>query len=144
MLEGAVAPDQSRLVLNNDMNELGRMTQWILEVCTASGVSEKTAFALQLCLEEAVTNIMRHSESIGRASKIVMSIALERADVVLTIEDDGGPFDPTAFAARPRAQSLEQASVGGLGIGLMRRFAREIEYRRDTGHNHLRLTLPRA
>jgi serine/threonine-protein kinase RsbW len=143
MIECAVAPGQSGLVLDNNMTELGRMTQWILGVCKTAKLPEKTAFALQLCLEEAVTNIMRHSGASGRATKIVTNVAQDGADIVLAIEDDGGPFDPTKFAAGPRAQSLNEASVGGFGISLMRQFARRIEYWRSGGHNYLRLTLSR-
>jgi anti-sigma regulatory factor (Ser/Thr protein kinase) len=144
MIECADAPDRSDLVLGNDASELGRMTQWILGVCKTAALSEKTAFALQLCLEEAVTNIMRHGEGGARATEIVTNVALDDADIVLTVEDDGGPFDPTKFAAPQRAQSLDDASVGGLGICLMRQFARRIEYRRSGGRNQLRLTFSRA
>jgi serine/threonine-protein kinase RsbW len=125
------------------MTELERMTQWILAVCKTAELSEKTAFALQLCLEEAVTNIMRHGEASGRATEIVANVARDGTDIVLTVEDDGGPFDPTRFAARPRAQALDEASAGGLGIDLMRQFARRIEDRRRGGRNYLRLTVSR-
>jgi serine/threonine-protein kinase RsbW len=136
--------EQSDLVLRNDMSELERMTEWILGVCKRAELSEKAAFALQLCLEEVVTNIIRHGEASARATEIVTSVVRDGADIIMTIEDDGGPFDPTKFVARPRARSLEEASVGGLGISLMRHFARHIEYGRSGGRNHLRLTISGA
>jgi serine/threonine-protein kinase RsbW len=133
--------EQSDLVLRNDVSELERMTKWILGVCKTANLTEKPAFALQLCLEEVVTNIMRHGEASARATEIVTNIVRHGADIIITIEDDGGPFDPTKFVARPRVRSLEEASVGGLGIGLMRQFARDIEYWRSGTRNHLRLTI---
>ena len=52
--------EQSDLVLRNDMSELERMTEWILGVCKRAALYDKDAFAVQLCLEEVVKNIMRH------------------------------------------------------------------------------------
>ena len=87
---------------------------------------------------------MRHGEANGPATRIVANIVQDGNYIVMTIEDNGSPFDPTKFVARPRARSLEEASVGGLGISLMRHFARHIEYGRSGGRNHLRLTISGA
>jgi anti-sigma regulatory factor (Ser/Thr protein kinase) len=144
MIDCVDAPYRSFLVLRNDADEFARMTQWILRVCNAAGLATKTAFALQLCLEEAVTNIVEHGEGDARATEIVASVERDQADVVLTVEDDGGPFDSTKVAAPQRRQTLEDSPVGGLGIHLMRQFASGVEYRREGGRNHLRLTFSGA
>jgi anti-sigma regulatory factor (Ser/Thr protein kinase) len=119
------------------------MTQWAIAVCRTSGIRESSAFALQLCLEEAVTNIMRHGERGARATRIIANVEQDGSDLVLTIEDDGSPFDPTRFPTS-RARTLDEATRGGFGIGLMRRFARRVEYQRSRGRNQLRLTFARA
>jgi len=62
---------------------------------------------------------MRHGEANGPATRIVANIVQDGNYIVMTIEDNGSPFDPTKFAARPRAQSLDEAWLGGLGLVLM-------------------------
>jgi anti-sigma regulatory factor (Ser/Thr protein kinase) len=61
------------------------------------------------------------------------------------VEDGGVPFDPTTVAPRnpvPPA-SLEDATIGGLGLALVRRFARDLAYQRlANGRNRLGLTVP--
>jgi anti-sigma regulatory factor (Ser/Thr protein kinase) len=134
------APDRSSLRFANDRGELGRLTEWLLELCKSWRLADKTAFAIQLCIEESVANIMMHGKGDGRASEIVVSLDQRPGEVALTIEDNGAPFDPTVFEVRQPGQSLDETSVGGLGIKLMRQFADRIDYRRDHGCNQLRLT----
>jgi serine/threonine-protein kinase RsbW len=134
---------KGQLVLRNDPSELRRMAQWIIKFCNKAELSEKPAFALQLCLEEAVTNSMRHGEANAPATRIVANIVRDGNDIVMMIEDNGSPFDPTKFAVRPCAHSLDEASLGGLGLILMRHFAHRIEYERIGGLNRLSVKVSR-
>jgi anti-sigma regulatory factor (Ser/Thr protein kinase) len=137
-------PKQFDLVVRNDESELGRMTGWIIEVCKTAELSETNAYAVQLCLEETASNIMRHGEASARATEIAVKLVRNGADTIMTIEDNGSPFDPTKFVVQPRAQPIKEASVGGFGINLMRQFASHIEYQRGGGRNNLRLTFSHA
>ena len=54
----AMSPLQlSRLLLRKDVAELERLAGWI-EGFTRQGTSPDVSFAVQLCLEEAVANII--------------------------------------------------------------------------------------
>jgi serine/threonine-protein kinase RsbW len=140
MIDCVAVSYRSSFALRNDASELSSMTEWIVGACKAAGISDKTSFALQLCLEEAVANIMEHSRGEARAREIIASIVREASDIVLTVEDDGAQFDSTQVAAPRREHTLADAPVGGLCIPLMRKFASSIEYRRKDGGNQLRLT----
>jgi serine/threonine-protein kinase RsbW len=134
------APYRSAVVQRVGAGNLEGFTQWILEACAAAHLPEKTAFAVQLCLDEAVANILQYGAGGTRASEIAAALERTDAGVVLDIEDDGVAFDPTAFVVPPRAADLENLPVGGLGIHLMRGFARRMVYSRTGGRNRLRLT----
>jgi anti-sigma regulatory factor (Ser/Thr protein kinase) len=138
------ATDRSSIRIENDRGEVARLTEWLLELCKSWRLADKVAFAIQLCVEETVANIMMHGKGDGRASEIVVSLDQRPGEVSLTIEDNGAPFDPTAFEVRQPGQNLDETSVGGLGIKLMRQFADRIDYHRDHGRNQLRLTFANA
>ena len=148
MTESATAPYKSTMVMRNDPGELGKLTQWIIEACAAAHIPEKTSFAVQLCLDEAVANILQQAEQHreqqgeGGARASAISASLERGDagVWLDIEDDGEAFDPTVVAPPAPAPTLELLPVGGLGIHLMRQYSSCMEYSRSGGRNRLRLT----
>jgi serine/threonine-protein kinase RsbW len=127
-----------RLELRADLSELRRLAEWIKarapQVLSADGL-----FAVQLCLEEAVANIIMHGG--GKGDRLEIAIELERngGTLVARIEDTGCEFDPTQFPSRSVTQSLEKAKVGDCGIHLMRCFARGMHYERQQGRNRLTL-----
>ena len=127
-----------RLVLRNDVAELQRLAGWI-EGFARQGMSTDVSFALQLCLEEAVANIIMYGAA--RDDRLEIAVELERngGTLVARIEDNGRQFDPTRAPPPAVAASLEQAKVGDLGIHLMRSFASGMDYERRDGRNRLTL-----
>jgi len=48
------------LVVRAEMAELGRVGNWTNEVAERLDLPRSTLFAIQLCCEEAVSNVVRH------------------------------------------------------------------------------------
>jgi serine/threonine-protein kinase RsbW len=107
---------------------------------TPQVIAADTLFAVQLCLEEAVANIIMHGGG-AKDDRLQIAVALERngGTLVACIEDSGREFDPTQFSPPSVAKSLEEAKVGDLGIYLMRSFASDMHYERRDGRNRLTL-----
>lgn len=128
--------DSERLVLRNDLAELERLAGW-LEDWARENVSPAVSFAVQLCLEEAVANVIMY----GGTDRLEIAVEVERNDgaLVALIEDNGRQFDPTQAPAPSRATSLQDATIGDLGIHLMRSFASGMHYERRNGRNRLTL-----
>jgi anti-sigma regulatory factor (Ser/Thr protein kinase) len=127
-----------RLVLRNDVAELQRLTGW-LERLAQQGMSSDVSFAVQLCLEEAVANIIMYGAARGDRLEIAVELERNGGTLVARIEDNGRQFDPTRAPPPAVAASLEQAKVGDLGIHLMRSFASGMDYERRDGRNRLTL-----
>ena len=129
--------DVSHLVLHNRLAELRRLAAWI-ERWTQEGAPPNVSFALQLCLEEAVANVIMYGQTDG---ELKIAIELERlgGTVVARIQDNGQPFDPTQVASHPLPSTLKEANIGNLGIHLVRRFASRVDYVRRHGRNCLTL-----
>jgi len=133
-----VNSEASRLVLRKDVAELKRLAGWI-EGFTQERTSPDVSFAVQLCLEEAVANIIMYGAR--RDDPLEIAVELERngENLVARIEDNGRQFDPTQAPPPVSARSLEEAKVGELGIHLMRSFATGMDYERRDGRNRLTL-----
>jgi anti-sigma regulatory factor (Ser/Thr protein kinase) len=127
-----------RLVLRNDVAELKRLAGWI-EGFAGQGMSPDVSFAVQLCLEEAVANIIMYGAA--KDDRLEIAVELERngGTLVARIEDNGRQFDPTRAPPPSVAMSLEEARIGDLGIHLMRSFASGMDYERRDGRNRLTL-----
>jgi anti-sigma regulatory factor (Ser/Thr protein kinase) len=130
--------DARRLVLRNDLAELQRLAGWI-EGWAQRGVSADVSFAVQLCLEEAVANVIMYAGA--KDSRLEIAVEVERSGTTLVarIEDNGRHFDPTQVPPRSVAASLDEASVGDVGIHLIRSFASGMNYERLEGCNRLTL-----
>jgi anti-sigma regulatory factor (Ser/Thr protein kinase) len=130
--------EAGRLVLRNDLAELDRLAGWI-EGWMQHGVSTDVSFAIQLCLEEAVANVIMYGGAKGDRLEILVELERNGGTLVARIEDTGRQFDPTQVPSPSLTTSLEEAKVGDLGIHLVRSFASGMDYERRDGRNRLTL-----
>ncbi|MBN8928798.1 MAG: hypothetical protein BGO51_27970 [Rhodospirillales bacterium 69-11] len=115
---------------------LAELGPWVDTLCARFRLAAESEYALRLCLEEVVANIVMHAGAAG--TPIALCVRLEPGSMTARIEDEGAPFDPT------RAQPPDiLPKEGGRGLGLLQCYARAITYRRDAGRNCLTLTLAR-
>jgi anti-sigma regulatory factor (Ser/Thr protein kinase) len=126
------------LRVRNDLNELTRLAHWLNTCAEQHSIPEQTAQHVDLCIAEAVTNIMTHGFADEGTHEIALSLEQQGKDVVLQIEDDGVAFDPTAAEPPPLA-TLDSTRIGGWGMRIVRRFSDEVRYRRIDGRNCLTL-----
>jgi anti-sigma regulatory factor (Ser/Thr protein kinase) len=97
-----------------------------------------------LVFEEIVNNISRYAFSDGREHLIEVLGRLSESELALTFDDGGRPFDPRNLPAPKQPQSLEEATIGGRGIMLVKSVAKRLDYERTAGgHNRLTVTLDR-
>ena len=67
--------------------------------------------------------------------EILFRLWREQSRVIVAIEDDGQPFDPTAQAEPDTTAGIAERSIGGLGIHFIRKTMNAMGYRRDNGRN---------
>jgi anti-sigma regulatory factor (Ser/Thr protein kinase) len=131
-------PESRRLLLHNDLGELQRLAAWI-DGWAQQDLSSDLSFAVQLCLEEAVANVIMYGAGGRDGLEIAVEVEDDGATLVARVVDNGRPFDPTEAPRPPMASSLAQAKIGNLGIHLMRSFASSMQYERRDGRNQLTL-----
>ena len=130
--------ETKRLILRNELAELTRLAGWI-EGFVRHGVSSDLSFAIRLCLEEAVANVIMYGAARGDRLEIAVELERNGGTLVARIEDDGRHFDPTEVPPPPPVTSLEDTKIGHLGVHLMRSFASGLRYERLNGRNRLTL-----
>ncbi|MBI1817817.1 MAG: ATP-binding protein [Deltaproteobacteria bacterium] len=125
--------------LRNHLEELNRLHPFVAQFCDAGGLPSNDAFALSLALDELVTNVIVHGYGDHAEHEIQVALSMAGGDVVVEMEDDARPFDPTQPTAVDLAADLEHRKVGGLGLHFVQRAMDEMTYRRTGRHNHLRI-----
>jgi serine/threonine-protein kinase RsbW len=127
-----------RLDLLSRMSDLAQVSSWIEQLALRHTIPASTQFAMNLCLEEVLSNIIRHGY-IGRPDRSIgVRFTSPRENYfVFVVEDQAPPFNPVESPELPPISALETAPVGGQGIRLLRRFADALEYQSTPNGNRL-------
>src|SRR5450631_2324127 len=117
------------LTLRSRMSELARISPWIEHLATQDAIPGETQFAINLCLEEALSNIMRHGYAGAPNRQIAILYSIPQTGVfVFVIDDQAPPFNPVTALEPPIPVSLDDTSVGGQGLRLLKHFADTLKY----------------
>jgi anti-sigma regulatory factor (Ser/Thr protein kinase) len=138
---------EPRLTIQSQIEEVARLWPWVEALAAEYSISNKTQFAMHLCLEEVVSNIIRHGYGSQQNQPITISFAAAGTDYVEFIVDDHAPpFDPllqTPIEEAVAISSIEQLEPGGQGIRLMKKFAHGLAYQRLPDGNRLTIRFAR-
>ena len=103
---------------------LAGIREFILSSTEGSALDRRERFRLMMAVDEAATNIIMYSGSVG--IKIECRIYRDRAVVLL--RDRGVAFNPLEAPAPEVDRPLEEREVGGLGIFFVRNLTDGAEY----------------
>jgi serine/threonine-protein kinase RsbW len=126
-----------------DIEALGEVFEFLKDFVGGAKVDEKTAFCINLVVEELFTNMVRHNE--GGGDRI--SVSIERVDDRLHLElvdTDVDAFDPRTAATPPIDASIEERRPGGLGIYLVKKMVDDLKYDYETDHRRMRVTVTKT
>jgi serine/threonine-protein kinase RsbW len=128
-----------------DPEEFSQASAWMADVGRANGMPTEEISRLDICMNEALSNVLAHGESPGTRSTVDIRFELQHqgalATAVLTVIDVCKPFNPLSHVTRPPPSRIEEAEPGGLGIAMMRVYADEIRHQFLDGRNELGFTV---
>lgn len=123
--------------LKNNLRELEKLSQVVNEFGEANHLSPKVVYALNLSLDEIITNIIYYGYDNTKEHHIIIRISLKDEELTAEVEDAGRPFNPLEAAKPDLAKPLEERQVGGLGIHLIMNLMDTVEYKRQGNKNLL-------
>ncbi|WP_292368746.1 ATP-binding protein [Methanoregula sp. UBA64] len=131
-----VPPD---IVIPSHLEEIPRISAELEQCMQSMGFSDDQILDLQLAVEEAITNVIKHGyeETPG-----TITIRCTRGDdeIAIEISDSAPAFDPLSVPEPDTSADIDQRGIGGLGIFLIRRVTDSATYRYEQGKNILTLT----
>ena len=122
------------------MQEVPKLAAFVDEVCEAVGMDMSTTMQMNLAIEEAVVNVMEYAYPQGETGEVTIEVSVADGLLDINIIDSGAPFDPTQKSDPDTSLPVEERSIGGLGIFLVRQVMDTVSYRRDNGKNILTFT----
>lgn len=127
------------IVLSNDLKELERLGAFLRSLSGTMDMDDQTLFQVNLVCDELVTNIILYgyTPEEARIHTIRIDMGLVADGWELRITDRGVPFNPL-LKSSPRVDlSVEDRSIGGLGIHFVKQVMNDIAYERLNEENIL-------
>jgi serine/threonine-protein kinase RsbW len=104
----------------------------------ANGLPEPQVYVVNLALDELIANAVTHGFADVANSRMDIELRVEEGTLVLSLTDNGAPFDPTRYSEPADTESpLEQRSIRNLGLHLVKSLADRVTYEFTGGRNHL-------
>ncbi len=134
-------PTPDTLTLRPDDHTQAQALAWLQTQAQRRAWPQRTLFALQLCLEEALANVLMHgfADPPRDTDSIELQLHENGEQVTLQLRDNGPAFDPTRAAPPTLAASVDEAVAGGHGLRLMRHYLHDLAYERVGQYNQLSL-----
>lgn len=117
---------EGKLVLPSLLEEIRRAEDAVLGAAAACGYGEHDRFAIQLALEEAISNAIRHGNCCDPCKRVIVEYLVDPDAIRISIEDEGGGFRPDTVPDPTRDENLDKPY--GRGVMLMRVYMSEIHY----------------
>jgi len=134
----------SRLTIKNHSADILAMADWLSLVFNQNNLSTDLLYKFDLCANEAVTNIISYAFDDTVEHKITINFSNNGSNVSLEIIDYGKPFNPLEKTPHIQPKTIEDASIGGLGIDLIRHYMDACCYQRKEDKNVLTITFTKV
>lgn len=93
-----------------------------------AGLNERAAYAVQMAVDEACSNIIEHAYGGEGRGVIECTCRIDDDGLTIVLRDYGCFFDPTRVPDPNLQAGLEDRSNGGLGLYFMRRLMDEVHF----------------
>ena len=140
----SVLDSVAELLLPAKESEVRHASTWLDSACRERGVPPEQINRLDICLNEALANIIFHTGGACLSPNIRLHLDVQLGQSIneasITISDTCPPFDPLAVVLKPRSQTLAEVEPGGLGLTLIRTYSDKLSYRYNEGCNQLKFS----
>ena len=120
-----------------DLREVDRLNRVIRQFGDLHEVPSRVLYAVNLALDEVVTNVVRHAFKDAKEQEVIARVTATPSEVTTEVSDTGRAFNPLDVPPPNLDAPLSERTLGGLGIHLVRSLMDSIEYRRDGEKNVL-------
>jgi sigma-B regulation protein RsbU (phosphoserine phosphatase) len=121
---------------------LGAITEFVRTGALQANLPEERIAELDLLVDELIMNVCNHAYPDGRPGDVTVTYSVPAAgELSVEVADQGVEFNPLTATPPDLTLDLEARPIGGLGIHLVKAFAKSLTYRREQDWNRLTFAL---
>jgi serine/threonine-protein kinase RsbW len=127
--------DKLAFVISPERDNRREVQNRILEAVKANGFDGQNFFAINLALEEALTNAIKHGNRHHPGKKVIVEAKVTPKKFEITIEDEGEGFNRKSVPDPTIIENIEKCS--GRGILLIEAYMTRVSW--DRGGRRLKM-----
>lgn len=116
-------------------------SEWLEQVASEHDLPAEQIFRLDLCLNEALGNIIFHGGPSAQEAPVLLGLNVSsdygHGQAALSVSDTGIPFNPLTAMPEHQAATLADATPGGLGLAMITGYCDRLDYDFRDGRNNL-------
>ena len=125
--------------INAELENIGFVRQSLGNLREKYKLSQNLIYKVQLAVEEAITNIIRHGYEGRKSGRIRLEISVHHFSLRVIVIDRGREFDLRRVGKPDLHQYVQVGKIGGLGIMMIKNLIDCIDYRITERGNELYL-----
>lgn len=116
-------------------NQVSNIRDDALRFAKQAGIDGEDLYDIQIAIGEALSNAVKHGSPVIGKSRISIGCEIVDGSFVVTVSDEGGPFDDKCIP-EPEFQELPEC---GLGVYLMKQLMDHVEFSRNEAGNSVKM-----
>ena len=129
------------LAAATDLAEIDRINTLFQQFADERGMPTGVGQKVSIVFDELLNNIISYGFSDDEEHHIEIVVAYQPDELVITVTDDGIPFNPFDRVGPDTTLSIEERDIGGLGVLLVTELMDEYHYQRRPNSNVVTLTM---
>jgi len=121
----------------SDRTELEKLEGFTADFALKAGLSDKDLFALQIVVEELVTNVIDYGEVPVGEHAATVDLTAQDGLLTIVIRDRGKEYNPLLREDPDVTLPAEERPIGGLGVHFCKKLTDTQDYERRDGSNVL-------
>ena len=118
-----------------ELTHLAAIREFVVDTSRSLGADELAVRDLQLAVDEVCSNSVRHGYG-GREGQIEVTVERVGQSIKVVARDWGRAFDPEQVPLPDPGLPLEQRSLGGLGLFIVRQVMDEVRFEFSDSHGN--------
>jgi|ERR1039457_4699298 hypothetical protein len=105
--------NQDRITLRNGLPDIAQLPVWVEGLSSRHSIPQDLQFAINLCLEEAVSNVIRHGYAEADDFPVTLGFTMPRTGYfVFVIEDEAPAFNLLDAPELPAMNPVDEDRIG--------------------------------
>ena len=131
--------EQSSIKIRNKLSEMPKIIAYFEAFARENDLSRGAIQKFNIVLDELLNNIISYAFKDDDEHHILVNFQLKYLRLIITIEDDGIPFNPFRAASPDIELSITERNLGGLGVHIVKNLVDEYHYIRQSKRNIINL-----